>query len=119
MVAAALRPPPYNLVLARPRFERALDLLVETIDDDLPGVSGASPEVDLFAAAWAAKTGRTARVRMRQGIYRLDRGFGLRPRPLDAARGKRAPATGRLLLACGEAFLLEAGHGGAGGLDRE
>ena len=57
VVGAALRTPPYNLVLARPRTDRAVRALADAITDELPGVVGAVPEVDAFAAAWAARQG--------------------------------------------------------------
>ena len=52
-VAAATRTPPHNMVLALPRSYAALDLLVDGIDDDPPGVVGAQPEVERFASAWS------------------------------------------------------------------
>jgi predicted GNAT family acetyltransferase len=72
-VAAALRTSPYNLVLARPRNPAALDALVAAIDDDLPGVVGALPEVETFSTAWSAKRGVKARRRMGQGVFALER----------------------------------------------
>lgn len=73
IVGAALRTPPFNLVLARPHGERALEQLAAELDDDLPGVTGAVPEVEAFAARWSERAGRSARTRMRQGIYALER----------------------------------------------
>lgn len=70
-VAAALRTLPYNLVLSRPADPTALDHLVAALASEhveLPGVSGAVPEVDAFAAAWERRTGDIARARMRQRI---------------------------------------------------
>jgi uncharacterized protein len=73
IVGAALRTPPFNLVLARPHDERALEQLAAELDDDLPGVTGAVPEVEAFAARWSERAARSARTRMRQGIYALER----------------------------------------------
>lgn len=67
-VGAALRTRPHNLVLARGSDE-AVVLLASSVDHDLPGVVGATPEADAFAAAF----GRPATPRVRQGIYALDR----------------------------------------------
>ncbi len=44
VAAAALRTPPYNLILAAPRSEEALAVLARGIAEDLPGVVGAEPE---------------------------------------------------------------------------
>jgi ribosomal protein S18 acetylase RimI-like enzyme len=70
-VGAALRTKPFNLVLARPREETALEALVGAIEDELPGVVGAVPEVEAFAAAWSAKHGVEAERRMGQGVFAL------------------------------------------------
>jgi uncharacterized protein len=72
-VGAALRTPPYNLVLARPRDTGVLDALVDAIDAELPGVVGAVPEVEAFAGAWSAKRGVEAERRMGQGVFALGR----------------------------------------------
>jgi len=71
VVGAALRTPPRGLVLAQPATDAALGALVDAIDDDLPGVVGARPEIERFADLWATKTGATARVKAEQGIYAL------------------------------------------------
>ena len=57
VVGAAIRTPPHNLVLARPADEPAIDALAWGIDAELPGVVGAVPEIDAFAAAWAERHG--------------------------------------------------------------
>ena len=72
VVGAALRTPPYNLVLARPRADGALEALAEAIADELPGVVGAVPEVDAFAAAWATRHGATPTTRIDQRIYAME-----------------------------------------------
>jgi len=72
VVGAALRTPPYNLVLARPRTPGALEALAEAITEDLPGVVGAVPEVDGFASLWSALRGVTAATRFDQRIYALE-----------------------------------------------
>jgi predicted GNAT family acetyltransferase len=108
-VAAALQTPPHNLVLARPRTAAALHALVADCGDELPGASGARPEIDAFAAAWTAKTGTTARVHMEQGLYRLER-----LRPPGAVPGALRDATAEdrpLLLDWLQRFAVEApGH---------
>ena len=72
-VGAALRTAPHNLVLARARDDSAVDALAQAVDDELPGVVGALPEVEHFARAWAARSGATARRSFAQGIFALER----------------------------------------------
>ena len=75
-VGAALRTPPHNLALARPRAEGALEALAASIDDELPGVVGALPEAEVFAALWSRRTGASARGRVAMKIAQtVDRGM--------------------------------------------
>ena len=78
VVGAALRTPPYNLVLARAAVGGALEALAAAIEDELPGVVGAVPEVDVFAAAWSARRGVTPATSFDQRIYAME---GLLPAP--------------------------------------
>jgi uncharacterized protein len=94
-VGAALRTPPYKLVLARPREDSALEALAAAIDDELPGVVAALPEVETFAAAWAAKTGAALRKKRAEGVFVLER---VRPARAAAGRMREADATDRPLL---------------------
>lgn len=66
-LAAAVLTPPFNIVVAQPRVEEALRFLARRLRDrlELPGVTGALPEADVFADAWGAPR----RLRMSQGIY--------------------------------------------------
>jgi predicted GNAT family acetyltransferase len=108
VAGAALRTPPYNLVLARPRSDEALEQLAAAIDDDFPGVVGALPEVEVFAAAWAERTGAAPRLVHRQGVYALKR-----VRPVSGVPGQMRPATENdrpLLLDWSRAFGVEALH---------
>jgi len=84
VVAAALRTPPYNLILARPTSPAALEALVGGIAEALPGVNGSVPEVQEFAASWAERTGASARTNMRQGVYALEQVEALAPAPGSA-----------------------------------
>jgi predicted GNAT family acetyltransferase len=70
---AAVRTPPHNLVLARPQDDLALEALASRIDDEIPGVIAALPEVERFAAHWAELRGGKPAVRRSQGIFQLDR----------------------------------------------
>jgi hypothetical protein len=101
VVGAALRTRPFNLVLARGNDD-AVSSLAGSIDEELPGVVGAVPEVDRFVAARGAR----AEPRVRQGIYALRT---VRP-PRPAAGGPR-PATRAdraILLEWWRAFGIEA-----------
>jgi hypothetical protein len=72
VVAAALMTPPFNVVVARPVTDDALRFVTRMLHDrstELPGVTGAIPEVDVFADAWQELTGAGKRLRMSQGIY--------------------------------------------------
>lgn len=74
VVGAALQTPPFNLVLARPADDRAVVALADALRDEgveLPGVTGAVPEVDAFADAWNQRSATGSRVRMYQRIYAL------------------------------------------------
>ena len=88
-VAAALRTPPYNLVLGN-GTPAGLDALARGIGGSIPGAVGAVPEIDAFVAACAAAHGITPAPRVQQGIYALDevvwppRPVG-QPRPAGAA----------------------------------
>ena len=72
VVGAALRTPPYGLVLG-PASPAAAAALVESIEDELPGAVGVLPEIDVFAAAWSVTHDVAADVRFEQGIYALER----------------------------------------------
>jgi predicted GNAT family acetyltransferase len=104
IAAAALRTPPYRLVLAGGDQE-ALAALAAAIDE-LPGVVAAVPEAHEFAAAWRQKTGAAVRQGFAQGIYKLER--VVPPRP--AGGGSRAAGTDdrELLVEWLRAFSVEA-----------
>jgi uncharacterized protein len=74
VVAAALRTPPYNLILAKPRSTPGLAALAEAVADaeEIPGVVGTEPEIHEFAELWSQHSGVPGRVNMRQGVYALD-----------------------------------------------
>ena len=105
-VGAALRTPPHNLILARPRDDSALEALAAAIDGELPGVIAARPEVEAFAAAWSAKYGATPRTARGQGIFALERVepvSGVPGRMREAGAGDRP-----LVVDWWQAFLEEA-----------
>jgi predicted GNAT family acetyltransferase len=113
VVAAALRTPPYNLILAAPRSDDALAVLARGIAAELPGVVGAEPEAVGFADLWSKQTGLRARTNMRQGIYALEE-----VQPPSAVPGSARVATAddrelalRWWIAFGEEVLHEGGPG--------
>ena len=95
VVGAALRTPPHNLVLARPRRDGALHALANAIEPPLPGVTAALPEADRFARAWRRATGAGAEVGRMQKIYALER---LRPVETVAGAARAAREEDRPLL---------------------
>jgi predicted GNAT family acetyltransferase len=71
VVGAASRTPPHPLLLASMCTD-AIDALAEAWPaDDTPGVTGIADTSAIFAARWAARTGRSARRTMVLRIYRL------------------------------------------------
>ncbi|MGH3008170.1 MAG: GNAT family N-acetyltransferase [Gaiellaceae bacterium] len=113
-VAAALRTPPYNLVLARPESDEALAVLADAVAaEELPGVVGAVPESEAFAELWAPRAGKPTRVGMRQGVYALEE---IQRLPLVPGVARAATAADRELalrwwVAFGEDVLHEGGPG--------
>lgn len=106
VVAAALQTPPFNLVVAQPLAASALDELADALPDDLPGATGAVPEIDTFATAWEARTGMTRRRQMRQRVFSLTT-----LRPVGGVPGRPRPATmddRSLLVEWVQAFAEEA-----------
>ena len=72
VVTAALRTPPYNLILAESEDLAGYTALVEDVRGvfaDLPGVSGPAAGIGEFVSAWGALTGAAARLVMSQGVY--------------------------------------------------
>ena len=115
-VAAASWTPPYNLAIARPRSDDALAVLADAVDDDVPGVVGAQPEVEQFVASWVARTNATPQLKVAQGIYALEQAL-----PVPAAPGRmriQTPDDTELLVEWLQAFEAEAHHSLGGGEDR-
>lgn len=110
-VAALVLTPPFNIVVAQPLDDEALRFAARELRErevHLPGVTGAVPEVDVFADAW----GGERRVRMSQGIY------GTRSvQPPSGVSGVARPATVDdldLVTEWAQAFQQEALHEGPG-----
>jgi predicted GNAT family acetyltransferase len=110
VAGAALRTPPYNLVLARPRSGGALEALATAIEDELPGVVGAVPEVDGFAAAWSARHPVTPETRFDQRIYAMEELVA--PAEVEGVARLAGPEDRTLVLDWMTAFTHEALRGG-------
>jgi hypothetical protein len=87
---AAIRTPPWRLVIGEiddPRLLGPLidDLANDSAGQDLPGVMGPDPEVERFAQAWAARTGAAARRAMGERAHKLERVLPVR-RPAGSMR---------------------------------
>lgn len=114
VLGAALQTPPYNLVLGRPRADDVLLTLADALSTqrvELPGVTGAVPEIDAFSENWVVRTGVRRRRRMAQRIYRLT---ALRRVEDVPGRARTATEADReLLVAWVKAFAAEAMPEGA------
>jgi uncharacterized protein len=117
VAAAALRTPPYNLVLARPRSTEALAALADAVSgEELPGVVGTEPEVHQFAELWSAQSAIPGHVNMRQGVYALEY---VEPVPEVSGSTRVASEEDReLVLRWWIAFGEEVLHGGGPGRER-
>lgn len=74
LVGAAIRTPPYNVVVADPLHDDAVDALADrlaTDEPDLPGVTANTPWVTRFAERWTERTTTTTRTTLAQGVYAL------------------------------------------------
>ena len=95
-LAAALRTPPWNLLLSEVDEPAALDVLADDLAGaQLPGVTGPPDAVRRFAASWTAANGSRTEVAMEEGVYRLER--IVHPPPVTG-RPRRATADDRPLL---------------------
>jgi GNAT superfamily N-acetyltransferase len=110
VVGAAIRTPPHNLVLARPADEPAIDALAGGIDAELPGVVGAVPEIDAFAAAWAERHGLEVTPVFDQRIHVLRQVF--LPHAVPGVMRVAGDADRPLVLGWVRAFVREALGGG-------
>ena len=75
IIGVALRTPPYNLILSHMEESEALNLITDDVYDrykELPGVLGSTPFSRQFAMKWSTLTEQRFRLRMSQGIYRLE-----------------------------------------------
>jgi uncharacterized protein len=76
VVVAAIRTPPYHLVLSETDELEALRALARAVheeDPELPGVMGPVGVVETYVDTWRELTGRTAARTIHQRIFRCDR----------------------------------------------
>ena len=120
VVAAAVRTPPRNPVLADPTSDEALTNVIEAILEDArdaPGVTGNVPAVDRFVDAWTSRTGEAATVTIDQGAWELDH-----VEDVDRPPGAAGPATSEdveLIVRWFQAFEAEALPNEEGSTDDE
>jgi hypothetical protein len=107
IAAAALRTPPWNLVLSEVDDEAALDLLVADLADaDLGGVVGRPDVATAFAARWVTAHGGRWEIGMEERIFQLTE--VIPPRPVSGAMRPATPVDRPLLVAWIAAFGREA-----------
>jgi uncharacterized protein len=117
VVAAAIRTPPFNLILAQPASDAALEALADELAGEaLPGVTGAVPEVERFAELFAARSGREPRRTTSQGVFELDEVVPP-PQPTGGVRVTDERDRG-LAVRWFRAFAAEVAHEGGPGVDR-
>jgi predicted GNAT family acetyltransferase len=106
-VAAALRTPPYDLVVSMAEDLEAIDALASALNGEaLPGVSGPRDSAARFAQRWTADAGRHWTRSMAERVFRLTA-----VHPPRAANGRMRLADRddrNLLIAWIDAFELEA-----------
>ena len=98
VLGAAMRTPPYPVILAEPSRADVVDALVAALTHtipDLPGVTANEPWASRFADGWASATGASWRIAMGQGVYVLRSVEPPRPAP---GSSRDATADDRLLL---------------------
>lgn len=114
-LAAATRTPPFDAVLADPLTPQALDAVVDAVleeDPETPGLVGNVPHVHRAADRWAERTGASAVIEQRQGVYAL-----VEVAAVPAAPGRARVATPDdrdLLVGWLHAFAAEATGGTPG-----
>lgn len=115
VVAAPMATPPHNLILSHlaPGAEASADIVLRLIAEDAlnaypdpPGVFGPDALAEPFSRLWTGLTGQSARIDMRERIYRLERVQP--PQPVSGAARRIAEADRPLLREWLQAFVREA-----------
>jgi uncharacterized protein len=108
-VVAAVMTPPFNIVVTRPQTGMALDFLATELHaqgHELPGATGALPEIDAFTASWEERTGAVRQRRRAHGIYAA-RAIQV-PENVPGRMRPATPADRDLLISWWGAFVEEA-----------
>lgn len=107
VVLAAVRTPPYNLVLSEVDDAAGVDALADELaGDDLPGILGPAEHVGAFAARWCAANGQEPRPAMSERIFQLT--VVRPPSPPPGGIRRAVPADRPLVVGWYEAFGREA-----------
>jgi len=107
VVLAAVRTPPYNLVLSEVDEPVAVGALADAVADlDLPGVVGPKDHAASFAEHWCRPTGRRPVLAMAERIFRLTT---VRPPRMPSGRLRVAgPRDRAIVIDWVESFMREA-----------
>ncbi|RMG87524.1 MAG: hypothetical protein D6712_05500, partial [Chloroflexi bacterium] len=112
VVLAALRTPPYNVVLSYESPTPALELLAVDLlavgHSDIPGVVGPKAASLAFAEIWCNKTGRAFSLEMAQRIYKLEQVH--HPRGVRGVMRRATKAENDLLVTWMKGFMVDAFH---------
>jgi predicted GNAT family acetyltransferase len=107
VVGAAIRTPPWRLVLSVMDHPGAAHRLVDDLmDEPLPGVIGPSMAAEHFAEGWTRVTGAPARLRTNERAFQLRR--VIPPRPAPGRMVRSDPSHRDVVAAWAKAFNDEA-----------
>jgi predicted GNAT family acetyltransferase len=111
VVGAAIRTPPWRLVLSVMDHPGVAHRLVDDLmDEPLPGVVGPARAAEHFAEGWTRVTGTPSRLNTHERAFRLQR--VIPPRPAHGHMVRSDPSHHALLAAWARAFHEEARDGG-------
>ena len=111
VVGAAIRTPPWRVVLSLMDHPAAVDQLAEDLAGaSLPGALGPADSTGAFARAWAERAGVPARLVRHERSFRLE--HVRTPRPVPGSMARAQPADKALLSTWARAFIDEALPGG-------
>ena len=109
VIGAAIRTPPFNLLLSAGTPEHALGSVLGALEEntlDLPGVGGPKALAERAAADWSARRGVSCRLVMAQRIYQLSTVTA--PRPVSGRMRVATDSDLDIIATWFEAFVREA-----------